>query len=229
MILIVSMARKDEYDRSDGATGLKRKFEELAACPAVSLHFTEVSPETVDRIRPQAVFITGFGYPWSEVHVPDLYPINDFLHATDVPVYGACGGHQLIGYCFSRDLRRVKQLRGEPMRRLRAGETDHGPVSYNPGYYLAHGFTEVQIVARDPIFQGLPRKVRVLEWHYCEVKRLPPEFELLATSAECRIEMMRHRSRPIYGAQFHAEMWQEPYTHGRTIMANFFRLAGLGG
>lgn len=227
MILVVSMAKLDDYDRSDGATGLKRKFEKLTGCPVVSLHYSEASPETIDRIGAQAVFITGFGYPWSDIHVPDLYPINDFLHTTKLPVYGACGGHQLIGYCFSRDLRKVKRLRDEPMRRLRPGETDHGPISYNPGYYLAHGFTEVQIVRRDPIWQGLRRKVRVLEWHYCEVKRLPPEFVLLATSPECRIEMMRHRSRPIYGAQFHAEAWQEPYTDGRRIMENFFRLAGL--
>lgn len=228
MLLIVSMAKKQDYDASDGATGLKRKFEQLAGCPAVVLHFTEVTPRNLNLIRPRAVFITGFGYPWSDIHVPDLYPLNDFLHATDIPVYGACGGHQLIGFCFNRDLRRVKQLRDEPMRRLRPGETDPGPVAHNPGYYMAYGFTEVRVLAKDPIFEGLGRKIRVLEWHYCEVKKLPRHFVLLATSPECKIEMMRHRTRPIYSAQFHAEAWKEPYTDGRQIMANFFRIAGLG-
>ncbi|MBC7286451.1 MAG: gamma-glutamyl-gamma-aminobutyrate hydrolase family protein [Armatimonadetes bacterium] len=228
MVLIVSMARKTEYDASDGATGLKRKFEELARCPVVVLHYTEVTPRNIELIRPRAVFITGFGYSWSEIHVPDLYNLNDFLHSTEVPVYGACGGHQLIGFCFNRNLRRVKRLRDEPMRRLRPGETDLGPVSHNPGYYIARGFTEVQVVAKDPIFDGLGRKIRVLEAHYCEVKKLPPGFKLLATSQECKIEMMRHCERPIYGAQFHAEVWQEPYMDGKRIMSNFFRIAGLG-
>ena len=69
--------------------------------------------------------------------------------------------------------------------------------------------------------------MRVPEAHYCEIKTLPPGFELLASSPECRIEMMKHRERPLYGAQFHAEIWQAPYNDGEKIMRNFFRLAGL--
>ena len=56
---------------------------------------------------------------------------------------------------------------------------------------------------------------------------MPPGFELLATSPECRLEMIRHQDRPMYGAQFHAEVWDGPYTDGETIMRNFFRIAGL--
>ncbi len=67
----------------------------------------------------------------------------------------------------------------------------------------------------------------VLEWHYCEVKKLPPEFVLLASNENCRIQAMRHASRPLYGVQFHPESYVETYPHGRTILRNFFRLAGL--
>lgn len=210
MIVVVSMARLDEYDRSDGATGHKRRFEKLTGWPVVNLHYAEVSPEAMDRVGARAVFVTGFGYPWAEI-----------------PVYAACGGHQLVGFCFNCDLRKVDELHDQPMRKIRPGETDYGPICGNPGHYVATGYQEVEIVKRDPIWKGLRRKVRVLEAHYCEVKKLPPGFDLLATSPECRIEMMKHRERPIYGAQFHAEHWQEPYTDGRTIMDNFFRLAGL--
>ena len=52
-------------------------------------------------------------------------------------------------------------------------------------------------------------------------------FELLATSPECRIEMMKHAERPLYGAQFHAESWHEAYPDGEQVMRNFFRIAGL--
>ena len=41
--------------------------------------------------------------------------------------------------------------------------------------------------------------------HYCEVKKLPPGFELLASSGHCRIAAVRHRDRPLYGTQFHPE------------------------
>jgi anthranilate/para-aminobenzoate synthase component II len=156
----------------------------------------------------------------------DLYGLNDFLHTTEIPVYAACGGHQLVGFCFNVDLRKAKELFDQPMRKLRPGETDQGPYSH-PGYYVATGYQEVEIVQRDPIWKGLRGKFRVLEAHYCEVKKLPPGFDLLATSPECRLEMMKHRELPIYGAQFHAENWVEPYFDGRTIMENFFRIAGL--
>lgn len=228
MIVIISMATLDNYERSDGAAGYKRRFEKLTGWPVATCHYSEASPEYLERFHPRAIFITGFAQAWESFHVPDLYAVNDLLHTTDVPVYGACGGHQLIAYCFNKNLRRVKRLRNEPMRRLRPGEPDLGPVSGQWGYYVARGMQEVEIVKRDPIFKGLRgRTIRVLEAHYCEVKKLPPGFELLATSPECRIEMMKHSSRPIYGAQFHAEAWKGPYTDGETIMRNFFRIAGL--
>lgn len=227
MIIVVSMAKIEDYDRSDGQTGMKRKFEKLTGTPVLNAHFSEMSPEFVDRVGAQAVFICGFGYGWHEVPVPDLYGINDFLHTTEIPVYAACGGHQLLGFCFNKDLRKIKQLRDEPMRRLRGDEPDYCYSPHVAGYYTATGFQVVEIVKRDPIFAGLPKKIRVREAHFCEVKKLPPGFELLATSPECKIEMMKHRDKPIYGAQFHAESWQEPYLHGQQIMRNFFKIAGL--
>ena len=227
MIIVISMAQPEEHDRSDGQTGLKRKFEKMTGSPVLSLHYTEASPEYVAKIDPQAIFITGFGYGWHTIAVPDLYAVNDLLHTTEVPVYGACGGHQLIGFCFNKDLRKVKQLPEEPLRKLRPGERDYGPISYNPGHYVARGFAYVNIVKPDPVFRGFRKRVRVLEAHYCEVKKLPPGFELLATSDECKIEAMKHQDKLLYGAQFHAEAWQEPYADGQRIMENFFRIAGL--
>jgi GMP synthase-like glutamine amidotransferase len=229
MIVVVSMQKRDDYDRSDGYTGLKVRFEKLAGCPVLNLHYSEVSPEMIARVEARAVFVCGFGYPWSDVPMADLYGLSDFLHETEVPVYAACGGHQLVGFCFNVDVRKTKELYDQPMRKMRRGEPDYGPICGNPGHYVASGYQEVEIVQRDPVFRGLRRKFRVLEAHYCEVKKLPPGFELLASSPECRIEMMKHRELPIYGAQFHAENWVEPYLDGRTIMANFFRIAGLIG
>ena len=229
MIVVISMNTKEGWEASDGAGGYKRRFEKMRGGPVAACHYSEVSPEYLDRFHPRALFITGFGYSWNQVPVPGLYAINDLLHTTELPVYGACGGHQLIAFCFNMDLRKTERLPDEPMRRLEPGEPDFGPVCGQWGYYVARGVQEVQIVKRDPIFSGLPGpKIRVPEAHYCEIKTLPPGFELLATSPECRIEAMKHRERPIYGAQFHAEICQAPYTDGDQIMRNFFRIAGMG-
>ena len=227
MIAIVSMAEIATYNSSDGNTGMKRRFEQLTGAPAIGLHFSQASPDYIARIGARAVFICGFGYGWNEVPVKDLVGISDFLHTTEIPVYAACGGHQLMGFAFNNDLRQVKQLKDEPMRKLRGDEPDYGYSARVAGHYTATGFQVVDIVKRDPIFAGLRKKIRVREAHYCEVKKLPPGFELLATSPECRIEMMKHTEQPLYGAQFHAESWQEPYLDGQKVMANFFKIAGL--
>ena len=113
------------------------------------------------------------------------------------------------------------------MRKCRHAEPDTGAVKGHPGYYYADAFVEVKILRADPIFAGLGRRIRVRESHRCEVKKLPRGFSRLATSAECTYEMIRHVTRPLYGMQFHAERWEKPYMDGRTIMANFFRLAGV--
>jgi GMP synthase (glutamine-hydrolysing) len=57
---------------------------------------------------------------------------------------------------------------------------------------------------------------------------LPEDFVRLAASEICAIEAMRHRTRPLYGVQFHPERYTDDHPDGRAILANFFRLAGLG-
>ncbi|MFA5312508.1 MAG: gamma-glutamyl-gamma-aminobutyrate hydrolase family protein, partial [Methanomassiliicoccales archaeon] len=51
---------------------------------------------------------------------------------------------------------------------------------------------------------------------------LPDEFEILAHSENCRIEAIRHRTRPIYGLQFHPEV--ENTEHGYDIFKNFLKV-----
>lgn len=39
--------------------------------------------------------------------------------------------------------------------------------------------------------------------HKDEVKKLPDEFDVLATSRICEVEAMKHHDKPVYGIQFH--------------------------
>ena len=32
---------------------------------------------------------------------------------------------------------------------------------------------------------------------------------------------MRHRTRPLYGTQFHPEAYAEPFLHGKKLLASF--------
>lgn len=225
MILIASMAEPDGY-RSGGGWGHKIRFEEITGRPALIMHYSKVTPEFIERYGIKAMFITGFGYGWAKVPPKALYGISDVLHNMELPVLGACGGHQLIGWLFNKNVRKLKALKDERMRTLRPGEPDVNP-GYHPGHFTETGVHEVEIVQRDPIFKGLKKRFKVPEAHCCEVKKLPPGFVHLARNDNCELQCFRHEDKPLYGAQFHAEAWTDHYEDGRTFITNFFRIAGL--
>jgi GMP synthase-like glutamine amidotransferase len=231
MILYVAMAvsEADYLSRAEGFFRHKLIFERLSGRPCLVRRCSEVGPEFMARYPVAAILISGFGKSWEEFNLPDLHGLNDVLRATDRPVLGLCGGHQLVGEVFSRDLRAVEKLEDEPIRRLAEGEADLYP-SYHAGWFTETGMQPVRVREReDPLFAGLPETVMVLESHYCEVKAPPPDFLLLAENDNCRVQAMRHRERPVYGVQFHPEGYTDDYPHGRRILENFFRMAEVGG
>ncbi len=223
MLLLVDMTHPDNYDTAGGHWSVKRRLEVLSGRPCLVTNFPQVTPEYVASLPIAGVFISGFGYGWDKVPVDQLVGVSDLLHTTELPVLAACGGHQLMGFAFNCDLRRVAQLADEPMRRLAPGEPDWRP-EYHAGWYMEAGIHEVAIVQPDPLFEGLPTRIRVPEAHYCEIKTLPPGFRLLASTGDCRIQAMRHETRPLYGLQFHAEAWTDDYPDGRQVIANFVRM-----
>lgn len=227
MILIISMARPEDYDNAAAAGELKRKFEKISGTPALVLHYSEITPELVNSLPINAIFITGSGCPWPEVDPRKLDGLYDLMMQTEIPTHGACAGHQLLGFFFNAtDWRTVERLDDEFTRELRPDEAIAYDDKY-PGRFLENGIFRIEIVADDPIFDGFDGSLLVRESHYCEVKTLPPGFTLLARNVNCEIQAMRHNERPIYGTQFHPEAWTEKFQDGKRFMENFFRIAGL--
>jgi GMP synthase (glutamine-hydrolysing) len=56
------------------------------------------------------------------------------------------------------------------------------------------------------------------------VKELPENFQLTASNTTCRIQAMRHTSRPLFSVQFHPELFDAEHPHGRRIVENFLDL-----
>nr|MDQ3816924.1 gamma-glutamyl-gamma-aminobutyrate hydrolase family protein [Acidobacteriota bacterium] len=91
------------------------------------------------------------------------------------------------------------------------------------GAVKLRGFYDVETNG-EGIFANLPGRVTVWQSHYEEVKELPREFEITASSETCRIEAMRHRSRPLFTVQFHPELFDEEHPQGKIILENFLNL-----
>ncbi len=119
----------------------------------------------------------------------------EFLPKIEVPILGICGGHQALAIA-------------------------HGGEVAKAGH-LVKGFRTVQLEDKNGLLAGLPSKIRVMQSHYEEVKRLPPRFVRIATSKDTKNEAMKHEERPLYGVQFHPERWNEDHQAGKQILENF--------
>jgi GMP synthase (glutamine-hydrolysing) len=111
----------------------------------------------------------------------------------DKPLFGICYGHQMIGHVFGAQV--AKGARAE------------------------YGIAEILVDDENGLFKGIPKRFKAWVSHYDEVKELPDGFAVLAHSETCRIEAMRNEKMPIYGVQFHPEVWHTE--HGETMLKNF--------
>ncbi len=94
------------------------------------------------------------------------------------------------------------------------------------GAYRERGFCTVKLDAQTGggIFSGLPKTITVWESHCDEVKSLPADFICTATNQVSDIQAMQHADLPLFGVQFHPELFDEEHPDGRTILENFLKL-----
>jgi GMP synthase (glutamine-hydrolysing) len=229
MIIWVRVETLARYNGGDGDFKLKRRFEELSGQPCLVLHLSQVTPPLIRELRPQALLLSGCSTWFRDFDVREFYPFEDMIkECADIPTIGFCGSHQLIGFTFNRGFRNLDRVMDEPIRQLRDGEPQIGFVGADTkGWFSEIGFYPIRIVQPDPLFDGLPNPFIVRESHTCEIKTLPPGFDLIATNKSSPMQAIKHRDRILYGTQFHPEAWQDEYPHGRQVLLNFFRIAGI--
>jgi GMP synthase (glutamine-hydrolysing) len=217
---------------------VKLKVEEITGRPCIVQRYRDVTRQRLRELGVSALLISGNAVGFEEYSNDAFAELYEIIREAQMPIIGFCGGHQLIAIAHGESI--------GPMRRLRPDEPEITTLS-GPGYLKEWGFTPVDILRTDPIFEGLGPAPVFLEVHYCEVKQLPTGFQLLASTSDCRIQVMKRGDRPVYGTQFHPEGYSEgPYDlrsplvslaypegqaqgqpDGRTLLANFFRIAGV--
>ncbi|MCX7772972.1 MAG: gamma-glutamyl-gamma-aminobutyrate hydrolase family protein [Clostridia bacterium] len=171
-------------------------------------HYELVDSTLIKDLKPRAVILGGQGTPWKEYPKEKLEPIFKVIRESNVPLLGVCGGHQLIALAFGAEVSPIEVL-------------DASKPGYE-GCWREKGFTTVKNVGpEDALFKGLPGNVTAYENHCDEVKNLPDNFVLLAVGDKSVIQAFRHKTRAIYGVQFHPEAFDQDHRDGELILRNF--------
>ncbi len=100
------------------------------------------------------------------------------------PTFGSCWGHQFI----------AQALGGEVITDMTAAEV---------GAFAIH---VTKAGASDPLFKEFPATFTAHMGHHDRIARLPASAVELARSDRCGAQVFRIAGKPVYGAQFHAEM-----------------------
>ncbi len=109
------------------------------------------------------------------------------------PIFGICLGQQLIAHVLGGKVERGKSAE--------------------------YGTSEITVDKEGIILKGMPKKFTAWVSHFDEVKKMPPGFVRLAHSDTCEVESMQHEKLPLYGTQFHPEVWHTE--NGEKILQNF--------
>jgi anthranilate synthase/aminodeoxychorismate synthase-like glutamine amidotransferase len=185
----------DNYDSF--VYNLSRYFVELG-CQTCVVRNDAISVDDVRKLSPQAIVISPGPCTPREAGISiDL--IREFSES--IPLLGVCLGHQAIAAAWGGNV-------------IRAVEPVHGRASF-----IQH--------SGSGLFEGLPSPLRVTRYHSLVIEEasLPSDYTMTAWTHD-RIPMaIQHRTRPVYGVQFHPESVLTQ--HGRPLLANFLRLAGI--
>ncbi len=213
MILYVVTETYKEYRKRRQWSRHRKIFEAAAKDACLVLHYRQISPAVISRIRPWAICHSGTSTDYEEYDVMKNKAYRETVRNCTVPQLGICGGLQLLAVFFGAKV--------APMRRLKPNEPES---QGKPGYFNEIGFYPVRIKKADPLFKGLPKVIWVYEHHYREIKTPGPEIKLLASTTTCRFQAFRHVRKPIWGVQFHPEETDRNHGDGTKILKNFFSL-----
>jgi para-aminobenzoate synthetase len=151
----------------------------------------ELSWEEVAALAVDNVVISpGPGRP---EHARDVGVSLDVLEHAEVPVLGVCLGHQALAH-------------------VAGGAIDHAPT-------VMHGrLSEIHHEGQG-LFAGIPQGFAAVRYHSLAVGAVPAHLRVTAWTPDEVVMGLAHRSRPLWGVQFHPESISTE--HGGALLRNF--------
>ncbi|MBN9522003.1 glutamine-hydrolyzing GMP synthase [bacterium] len=168
---------------------IARRVRELNVFCQVVRH--DITAARVRELAPKGIILSGGP---ASVYEPGAPQVDPAIFDLGIPVLGICYGMQLA------------------CRAL--GATVGGAESRE------YGRATLTVTDPNTLFRGYPAESTVWMSHGDQVQNLADaDFEPLATTDTCPYAGVRHRTRPVYGIQFHPEVSHTP--HGGLVLRNF--------
>ena len=181
----------DNYDSF--VFNVEQYLKELTNEEVKTVRNDEITLEGIRELNPDRIVLSP-----GPKHPKDSGICLEILKNIDnIPILGICLGHQAFGLVFGGKIKRLEL----PL---------HGKTS------------EIMVTDKNSIlFKDMPEKFNVMRYHslYVSEENLPKDLTVTAKSNDGIIMALEHRTKSIYGVQFHPESFFTEY--GKNIIRNF--------
>ena len=185
----------DNYDSF--VFNVEQYLKEMTDDEVITVRNDAITVDDIKKMNPdKIIFSPGPKHPKDSGICLEI--LNNIDELGNIPILGICLGHQAIGMNFGGEIRRLEN----PL---------HGKTS------------EITVLSENSVlFKNLPKKFKVMRYHSLYVDNIPEELEVTARSEDGIVMAVEHKSKNIFGIQFHPESFFTEY--GKNIIRNFLNI-----
>jgi len=225
MLLFVDYEHADWYETERGAktqaarTWITYRLEDLSGQHCLLVRYDRITPDLIDRLGVEAIFISGNATAPERYDAAALEPLAGIVRHSGRPVFGFCGGFQFLAHAL-----------GSTVVDIDVPETESGSdrVQKLPdGRDFEYGYHPIDVLAQHRLVDGLGPNPVFRHAHGLHVPNPPAGFDVLASTPITPVQLAISEERRMVGTQFHPEYWTEEHPAGKTLITNFLHWAGL--
>ena len=185
----------DNYDSF--VFNVEQYLKEMTDDEVITVRNDAITIDDIKKMNPSKIIFSP-----GPKHPKDSGICLEILNNTDelgnIPILGICLGHQAIGMNFGGEIKRLEN----PL---------HGKTS------------EITVLSGNSVlFKNLPKKFKVMRYHSLYVDDIPETLEVTAKSEDGVAMAVEHKSKNIFGIQFHPESIFTEY--GKNMIRNFLNI-----
>lgn len=157
--------------------------------------YCQIEPPNIslDRIRmlkPEGIILSGGP---ASIYEKDSPKVDNGIFDLKIPILGICYGLQFM----------IDALGGEVVG----------------AKHREYGFAKLHTKQTDGLFKGISQDNKCWMSHGDTIGKLPRGFQITASTPSTKVAAAEHKSRRLYGLQFHPEVVHTP--EGKKMLGNF--------